>query len=253
MGKTLPAGPNGTVNPRLRSGIRLGTSMRGVLADAYHARGHGRSGLWLTYSPKADKDVVLKSDIEFGHFLLVESDPDVVNVDYAPARRLQTYAGEGIATIVDAELTLSNGTVVWREVKCSEDVENGATGRANLQLLIQIKAAEAVAARHELITEKEIYANPMRIRNWMRIVPWLAQAREWPLHAYVSEVAALMRTRGNVVLADVLNLGDSRDSAIYAAALFRAVQRGRYGNDLAERPLTSRSVFRLQGGRDEET
>ena len=254
MGNLSPTSTSGNVEPSIvRSGGRLGTRMRGALAEAYGARGHSKSGLWLLYSPKANKDVVLQSDLKFGHFLLVESDPNIVSVDYTPAARLQNYAGEGAATIVDAEITLRSGTVVWREIKRSEDVENGATGRSNLQLLIQIRAAEGVAARHELLTEKEIYANPLRIRNWMRIVPWIAQAREWPLLENASKVAALMRRKVHVTLGEVLDLGDGRDNALYAAALFRAVQRGCYDSDLDEHSLTIRSVFRLYGDRHEQT
>lgn len=56
---------------------RLGTRMRGALTEAYESRGGGKSNLWLVYSPKADKDFVLRSDLEFGHFLLAESDPEI--------------------------------------------------------------------------------------------------------------------------------------------------------------------------------
>ncbi len=231
-----------------RAGVRLGTSMRKALADAYDARGHGRSGLWPVYSPKADRDFVLRSDLEFGHFLLVESDPEIVSVDYAPAPRIQSYAGEGIATIVDAEVTLRSGAVIWREVKCSEDVVHGATGRANLQLLIQIKAAEGVSARHELVTEKEIYANPQRILNWMRILPWIAQARDWPLHEYASRAMSLLKAQKRATLGEVLDLGSGDERALYGAGLFKAMQRGCLDSDLDERPLSIRSVFRLHGG-----
>lgn len=228
-----------------RPGVRLGTSMRGALAEAYQARGHGKSSLWMVYSPKANKDVILRSDLEFGHFLLVESDPNIVSVDYSPSPRLQTYAGEGVATIVDAEVTLRNGAVVWREVKSSSDVADGALGRANLQLLIQIKAAEGVSAHHQLLTELDIYACPQRTLNWMRIIPWLAQARAWPLHEYSKRVASLLKIHHKVTLSEVLNLGDGVAGALYLAALFKAMQLGLYESDLNERPLSKWSVFRL--------
>lgn len=228
---------------RAKSNARLGTRMRGQLADAYDARGHNASDLVFVYSPKADRDFVLRSEVEFGHFLLVESDPDVQKVDYSPSKRVATLAGEGIGTIVDAEVTLGNGSVVWREVKSSQDVGQGAQNRANLQLMIQLRAAESVAARHELFTEKEIYAQPQRIHNWLRIVPWLAQVREWPLLEYGNEVAALLRARGTVVLRDVLEMGQSPAPALYGAALFKAVQYGLIGSQLDVLPMTQNSRF----------
>ena len=59
---------------------RLGTRMRGAMADAYDKRGHMKASLGLVYSPKAKKDVVINSTLEFGHLLLVESDPDIEQV-----------------------------------------------------------------------------------------------------------------------------------------------------------------------------
>lgn len=226
-----------------KSHARLGTRLRGQLADAYEARGHDRSDLVFVYSPKAGRDFALRSELEYGHFLLVESDPDVQKVDYSPSKRVSTWAGEEIGTIVDAEVTLRSGAVVWREVKSSADVEEGAQNRANLQLLIQLRAAESVAAQHQLFTEREIYAQPQRIHNWLRIIPWLAQARDWPLHEYGNEVAALVRARGSVVLEDVLSLGQGPEQALYGAALFRAVQYGLIASQLDVLPMTRNSRF----------
>lgn len=143
-------------------GARLGTRLRGKLAEAYDSRGHHRSNLWYVYSPKARADVVLRSDVEFGHFLLVESDANIVHVDYSPEKRIARIASVEYGTIVDAELTLRDGTRVWREVKRSEDVEQGAQTRANLQLMVQMKAAAFAGVTHELITDKQVFAQPPR-------------------------------------------------------------------------------------------
>lgn len=232
-----------------RRGARLGVRMRGQLADAYASRGHHKSSLWYVYSPKAKADFVLRSDLEFGHFLLAESDPEVAAVDYAPAKRVATLAGEGIGTIVDAEVTKRSGVVEWREVKRSEDVAHGAKTRANLQILIQIKAAGLVAAHHEVFTEREIFLSPQRIHNWMRIIPWLAQARDWPLYDFSIEVAALLNARGEVRFDEVLSLGDGQNNALYGAALLHAVQNGAFQSDLNELPFSQRSRFYLERAR----
>lgn len=217
--------------------------MRGQLAEAYGARGHGRSNLWLVYSPKADRDFVLRSDLEFGHFLWVESDPAIKRVDYAPAKRVASIAGDAFGTVVDAEIELQVGVHIWREVKSSTDLESDATTRANLQLLIELQAATELAARHEVVTEKDIYACPQRIHNWLRIVPWLAQAREWTLIDFQNDVAALINARRHVTLDEVRVLGPPDRAALYLAALFRSVQQGRFASDLNELPLSPQSLF----------
>jgi hypothetical protein len=225
------------------SGARLGTRLRGKLADAYEARGGQQNILWLHYSAKARSDVALCSDLEYGHFLLVESDPLIDKVNYAPAKQVARIAGEVFATIVDAEVQTKNGEVTWREVKYSGDLAEGEANRANLQILIQQQAARDTAVRHEVLTEKEIFACPQRIRNWHRVMVWLAAAREWALHDYATKVAILMRRHGRIEFHEALSLGDTEHASLYGAALLQEVQRGTFRSDLEARPLTARSIF----------
>jgi hypothetical protein len=222
---------------------RPGTRLRGKLANAYGARGGHQSILWLQYSPKAGKDFVLSSDLEYGHFLLVESDTTVSSADYAPKPRVAMVAGVSLATCVDAEIKFKSGEVVWREVKYSRDIELGAANRASLQILVQQQAAKDAAVRHEVLTEKEIFACPQRIRNWHRIVPWLAQAREWALHDYAIEVAMAMRREGRMEFREALLLGKPEEGALYGAALLHEVQRGKFCSDLDVEPFSPRSFF----------
>lgn len=222
---------------------RPGTRLRGQLAEAYGARGGHQSVLWLHYSAKAERDFAFHSNLEYGHYLLVESDIEIEKPDYAPQKRVARVAGELLATCVDAELQLRSGGVVWREVKYSDDLAAGAANRASLQILVQQQAAQDAAVTHQVITEKEIFANPQRIRNWHLIIPWLASAREWALHDYSTEVALLVRRHGRIEFRHALALGAPEKSGLYGAALLRLVQVGRLSSDLDDRPFTPRSVF----------
>ncbi len=226
-------------------GKTLGVRARARLNEAYEARGNGHSNLWLHYSPKADKDVVLASDIEFGHFLLVESDPDIEKVDYAPHKRVAAIAGEGIGTIVDAEVKKRDGQHQWREVKSSESLVQGKDARASLQILVQQKAAGLAGVEHVVFTEKVIYANPIRIRNWFNLIPWIAQVRYIPIRAQGNEVAAFINAKRRVSFREVLELGAYEDRGLYAAALLKGVQSGAFQSDLNERPFCAQSSFFL--------
>lgn len=228
-------------------GARLGTRLRGKLAEAYDSRGHHRSNLWYVYSPKARADVVLRSDVEFGHFLLVESDANIVHVDYSPEKRIARIAGVEYGTIVDAELTLRDGMRVWREVKRSEDVEQGAQTRANVQLMVQMKAAAFAGVTHELITDKQVFAQPQRIHNWLRIVAWQSQARFHPLEQYTRAVLKIIKTRREVCLADIAALGPDVEIGLFCAAAFQLVQQGLVGSDLDVVTLTWQSRLFLVG------
>ena len=229
------------------SDARPGIRLRGLIAEAYEARGGHQNILWLHYSPKAKRDFVLSSDLEYAHFLLAESDTRIDKVDYAPRKRVARIAGETFGTVVDAEVQLKSGEVVWREVKFSEDLAEGEANRASLQILIQRQAANDAAVRHEVLTEKEIFACPQRIRNWHRVVAWLAAAREWALHDYALEVAGLIRRFGRIEFREALALGDAEHAALYGAALLQEVLRGSFHSDLDVKPFTPRSIFYAPG------
>ena len=251
------AGSNSAKSAGVRSALgrrvttpsaRLGTRRRAEWASALGARGLARSNLWVVYSPKAQADFVLRGDLQFGHFLLAESDPTVESVDYTPKARIEAIAGQAVAAIVDAEVHLVGGQIIWREITRADEIANHADARATLPVLAQLAAGDAQnVPAHDLWTEKEIFACPQRIHNWLRIVPWLAQAREWPLHVYAQRVASLLDRCQCVTLEDVLALGEHGEDALYAAALFRGVQHGRYASDLDTRPLGAASRFFLPG------
>lgn len=224
---------------------RLGTQMRGALASAYDARGHLASDLFYAYSPRMDQDVVLSGALQFGHFLLVESDPNIVRVDYAPAARITLLAGEATASLVNAEVIDNSGALIWHEVKASRALERSNAVRTGLQLVIQQKKSVGWPSEHRVFTELDIYANPLRIRNWNRVISWMAQARHFPLLEERRQVFEVIRKKRSIVLAEVLSLVTEERRGLAAAALFKAVQEGRVQSDLDIAPLSLRSVFFL--------
>lgn len=232
-----------------RSSSRLGTRLRGALQEAYGQRGSYRNHLWYVYSPKADRDFVLRSDLEFAHFLLAESDPLVVTIDYAPGKRMSA-TGEG--TILDAEARMSSGCMELREVKYASEIAKGGDSRAQDQIEVQRRIEDELnrsgrKALHRVFTEDEIFTGTeQRLLNWMRIVPWIAQAREWPLSGYADHVDALIRSQGQAYVEDVLRLRKGAESALCLAAAFKGVASGRYDSNLDELDLCPRTLFRAK-------
>ncbi|MCE4555039.1 hypothetical protein [Pelomonas cellulosilytica] len=226
-----------------KKGARLGTGMRGQVEEAYGSRGHHVSSLWLVYSSKAACDVAIRSDVEYGHFLNAESDPNIQAIDYTPKKRVASIGGEDIATIVHAIVTVRSGAIVWREVKTSEDMAHGATTRANLQLLVQQKIAGFDQVIHEVWTPKEIYAQPQLIQNWHQAAAWLAAAREHPLAPYCDIVKRFVRAKRETTFEQIVALGQPEHEGLLGAAAFRLVQFGFLGSDLASQPLTRLSRF----------
>lgn len=221
---------------------RLGTQMRGKLQQDYAGRGKSKFRLWYAYSPKAQADVVLNGDPQYFHFLLVESDPDVRSASYDVQARAMRIVGEELGQTINAELHLADGSVVWRCVR-SEDTPALATRMDHLQLLITQRVHQELPARVELRTAEDIVRQPVRLQNWNRLLPYLAQARAWPLHEFSNDVVALLHTREEVALCDVIALAEHGKEALYVAALLQGVQLGRYRSDLNEKPWGLGSRF----------
>lgn len=226
-----------------KSSGRLGTRLRGKLQEDYDLRGKSRYALWCVYSPKSRADVVQHGDLRYGHFLHVESDPTVKSVDYKPRERVARIVGTDLGECVDAEVHLADGTIVWRCVRSSEASRKLSASLSSIKVLIEQRVHRDLPVRIEIWTDHEIYAQPQRIQNWNRLVPWLAQAREWPLHQFGNEVAALLHSRHELLLRDVMAIGDEEQRALYVAALLHGVQFGHFQSDLNERPWSMRSRF----------
>jgi hypothetical protein len=221
---------------------KLGTQLRGKLQGDYSARGKAKYSLWYHYSPKARGDVVLHGDPQYYHFILLESDPDVVNINYGIQQAAIRIVGEELGRIVNAEVQMSDGSVVWRCVR-SEEKESLANKAANLELLISQGVHKELPRRVEIFTSSEITANSVRIQNWNRLVPYLAQARAWPLHEFGNEVATLLHTRDEVALPEVTALAEPGLEALYIAALLQGVTFGRFRSNLNEQPWGVSSRF----------
>lgn len=227
----------------LSKGPRLGTRMRGDLSEAYDKRGNLKATLGILYSPKAQKAVVINSRLEFGHVLLVESDPDIQQVDYAPQKRITRLHGEVIGTIPDAEVVKRSGVVVFREIKPRAELELGEQSRANRQILAQAKAAGLLHSEHEVLTEDEIFAQPQRIHNWAQILPWISQCQTLSLDRPRKGVLELMRKRKEISFRDLKEHAGANEYPLMAAGLFNLVQFGLVHSDLDTKPFTLRSRF----------
>lgn len=224
-------------------GGKLGTQFRGKLQSGYAARAKALYNLWYCYSPKGKSDVVLHGDPQYFHFLLVESDPDVKEVVYDIADLARRAAGEELAALVCAELRMVDGRVVWR---CVRDETTAAltTKMDNLRLLIQQRTHAELPTHVEVLLTPEITANRVRIQNWNRLMPYLAQARAWPLHEVANQVATYLHTRTEVALCDVIALAERGREALYVAALLHGVQFGHFQSNLNEMPWgATRSRF----------
>lgn len=231
-----------SISQNKSGGVRLGTQLRGKLAAAYAARGHLTSKLAYVYSPRAKKDVVLASNLEFWHFVLAESDSNICSADYNPDKEIVSVADDVHGTVLDAVIKLKDGTIEWREIKYSDDDQP----RTKHQWEAQAEAAHRSGAIYRRFTEKEIFSKPQRLSNWVEVIAWLSAVRDRPTLEYDLAVQRLLQERDIVTIADLQSQGGTRPlGACYVAAAFRMLQEGACFSDLDLQPLTPNTLISL--------
>lgn len=227
------------MNVSRKSG-RLGTHLRGKLAAAYGQRGHQNSALWYVYSPRTDRDWVLRSDLYFEHFVLTEADPSVIDVNYAPELDVPTLGPVQFAAIVH----YSDGAVQWHHVS-NERIKPNSDAAA--QQLMLSNAAEHAGANLVCLDHQFLNQNPQLLWNWQRCIAWMTAARGTALATYMTEIATFIHAREIATLGELAELGARNLFALYAAAAFRLVQLGDLNSDLDEHPVSMATTFVARG------
>lgn len=221
------------------SGARLGTQLRGRLAAGYKKRGKTKGDLVLHHSFKCRADVPLAAEMQLLHFLHAETDPTVESVLYEPSAEVTRLAGAANAKLVHAAVTLKDGTRVWRRLiqELPDTVE-----RAQDLADMAGKGTLAEVARVETIYRDVLTANPVRLRNALRAMGWIAAAKYWPLTDHKLKVLSAVRGRTRT-FEEVINLGEDSQQALFGAAVLELAFDGSLGHDLFQQPLTAVSVF----------
>lgn len=220
---------------------RLGTQLRGKLATAYGQRGHHNSGLWYVYSPRTDKDWIIRSAPSFDHFLLTEADPTVIEVDYSPELSVPSLG----SVKFDAIVRYSDGAVQWHYISTSGDVKPNS--EAATKILLLSDSAEHVGAQLRCLGESDLHQNEQKLWNWQRAISWMTAARNTALAPYMTDLATFIHPRGSATLGEIAELGPRSMFALYAAAAFRMVQRGVLQSDLDESPVSMMTTFTVRG------
>ncbi|MDH4416855.1 MAG: hypothetical protein QE485_06495 [Acidovorax sp.] len=225
--------------------------MRSQLANTYKVRGHSTGKIWLQYSAKACRDIAFASEIDYLHFLYVESSFDVVSVDYTPELKVQRAVGSSFVKYINAEIVTTHGDAVWRHVCEANKVESARYRQRQLQTLLQSfdMPDGAQTPRVEILTHEDMLAAPHRIRNWHSVAAWLAAGRDWALTEEQLEVAALIRSKKRVEFQEVLGLGKGTDhDDLYGVAIFRSMQAGAYSSNLFDTPFSMSTFFSEKQG-----
>lgn len=223
---------------------RLGTRLRGKLAEKYGQRNHQKYSLWYVYSPRTNRDWVLEGDLRWDHFVLTESDPRVINVNYAPEPiEIKIEDGQKKEISFEALVTFADNSIELRNVPWSNEGTFSKRTPTDARNNIQNIAANSIGARYVNVTEVELHTNYQKLANWRRVLVWISAVRNRPLAPYITDIAALVHSKKLITLADIKLFCGESSFPLYAAAAFKGVQLGKFSSNLDTDSLSLETSF----------
>ncbi|MEK4973669.1 TnsA endonuclease N-terminal domain-containing protein [Niallia sp. FSL R7-0648] len=141
-----------------------------VITDGSKRYGNNR---WYSFSPKLKRNIYLFSDLEYEHWLLVESDPQIVDFCEQPLEIISPINGKAKNSIFDMWVKYKNGNQEFREIKYSTDLK-----KANVieQITVQQDWCIKNGYKHRVKTEKEIRENRCLLSNLKIILKTIKQS-----------------------------------------------------------------------------
>ncbi len=129
---------------------------------------------WETYSTKLSRNVRLFSDLEYDHWVLVETDPFVKMFCEQPIELKYVFKGKVFKSIPDMWILYKDDKEIFVEVKYSKDLEPQSIkfDNTNKQINVQNFWCGAKNIESTVKTEKEIRANPILLSNLKMLIPY---------------------------------------------------------------------------------
>ena len=137
-------------------------------------RGHFNNCFWTDYSHKLGRPFRSYSNLERKHFLLIETDPDIIEFCEQPERIVQIVKGKPISAIFDCWILFSDGRQEYREVKYVEDLcPSSKNYRRNyLKLKAEKQYCVSNGIDFQLFTEENLLNREQLIYNLSMLVPY---------------------------------------------------------------------------------
>lgn len=130
---------------------------------------------WVTYSPKLAREVFLFSDLEYEHWLIVESNPKIINFCEQPLVMTAYINGKSVTSIVDMWVKYDDGNEEFIEIKYSSDL---IRQKVINQILTQKYWCAENGFQHRIRTEGDIRANRILLSNLKTLVKGNKQQKQ---------------------------------------------------------------------------
>lgn len=196
---------------------------------------------WIVYSPKLLRLVVLYSDLEYDHWVLVESDPKIISYCEQPLRVRVRMPSGVVTTIFDMWVLFEDGTEEFREVKYRSRLKEPRSER-------QIKAQKLWCLKnktpHKVFDECKVRASPLYLSNWKSILRILTASADLDLTEHQTAILSVLENNP-YTLDQLEEMFPKVESALIRLAALRLLHSGEATAALHQQPLNRRLLIEL--------
>lgn len=153
---------------------------------------------WESYSQKLNRNVRLFSDLEYDHWVLIETNPTVLTFCEQPLEIEYFYNGDIAKSIPDMWVQYKDDSQCFIEIKYSKDLSSKSKNfeRTNRQINIQRSYCNELGIKHNVCTEKEIRSDGILLSNMKMLLPYIKN-RVCPIDSDKKRVMDVIRFNGN--------------------------------------------------------
>lgn len=190
------------------------------------------SNYWEAFSPKMHRNIKLFSDLEYDHWLLLESDSNVTSFCEQPLRINHFYNGEIVESIFDMWVKYRDGSECFIEVKYSNELDpnNPRSKRSLRQTAVQRDWCHCNGHLHIIKTEIDIRRNPIYLSNLKQIISYIKN-RSAPIETDQFKMLQILK-RGLITLQNIEGQDHGISQQRIRESLFWLIYQGKINSNI---------------------
>jgi hypothetical protein len=195
---------------------------------------------WIVFSPKLKRNVILYSDLEYDHWVLVEANSLIKSFCEQPRRvRVQLPSGP-VITIFDMWILWDTNCQEYLEIKYRRELLNlNPNSRVYRQIQAQKKWCDVTRRNHRVVTDEVIRAKPVFLSNWKFILSTLACTQNIDLNSHIENISYIVKRCGGGTLREIERLFPKIDRTLVMASVFTLLHCGLLKAPLDNQPLNA--------------
>lgn len=197
---------------------------------------------WEVFSPKIDRNITLYSNLEYDHWVLVESNPEIVDFCEQPLRIKIRLPMGTVTTIFDMWVKWESGDEEFREIKFEDELLNPKP-RTVRQLQAQKKWCEIHEKDHVVITDNIIRSNPIYLSNWRLILRYLDRRTIKTRYLHEERILRLLADKNRVTFGQITRILGGVQPEVLNSTLFAMIYSHKLKVALGDKPLDMESIL----------